>query len=214
MKLFYPLYPQADYTELRFSLRSMDKFLKPKEVIVAGVHVPDWLTNVTWLKVADWPGKKQLNIRRKIYAGLTYTTEFLFCSDDVYLLKPYELVYYSSGTLKKIGEGGARILEEKLRQLGKPEKAYDVHCPIYYKQDFKTVMENFASGSIIKSAYGNYKELETVEMWDCKINRKMDPRVMAEQIKGRPYFSTGPQGLSSALPVLQELFPKKSKYEL
>lgn len=214
MKLFYPLYPQSDYTELRFSLRSFEKYLKPTEVIIGGVHLPEWITNVTQIKIKDLPGRKQLNIRRKIYAGLTYTTEFLFSSDDVYLLKPYKLAYYSSGTLKKQGESGARICEEKLRQLGKPEKIYDVHCPIFYRQDFKTVMENFPAGSVIKSAYGNFLELDSGPMWDCKVDKKIDADKIKNWIAERPYFSTGPAGLSSAFPILQELFPKKSKYEL
>lgn len=214
MICFYPLYPQQDYTELRFSLRSVEKYLKPKEVVIAGVYIPDWLINVTQLRIADRPGRKQLNIRRKIYAGLTYAKEILFLSDDVYLLKPYQQVYYSSGLLKKQGESGARIAEDVLRKVGKTEKTFDVHSPIFYQQDFKEIMQVFPAGSVIKSAYGNYKEVESVEMWDCKVDKKMKPEEIYSWIQDRPYFSTGHQGISSALPVLQELFPNKSKYEL
>ncbi len=215
MKVLIPLFPQNDYTELKFCLRSIDRFLKPDEVIIAGTKIPDWLTGVTILAVEDRPGKKQLNIRRKIIAGLVYAnSEILFLSDDVYLLKPYTVMRYFSGMLQKRGESGAALLVLKLQELGKDFYDYDVHCPIVYGQDFVEVMQPFSSYCIIKSAYCNAVEKARIEMWDCKIDRKTSEEKIKQWISGRPYFSTGPGGLKFALPVLNELFPNKSEYEL
>lgn len=214
MIIAIPLQKQSYYTELLFCLRSIEKYILNPKILIIGDFIPDWLTNVTQICVADIHGRKQLSIRKKILAALEYSKEILFMSDDVYLLKPYEKKYYSSGTLKQIGESGSKPLVKQLEALSKPIKNYDVHCPIIYKQDFKEVSKLFSSDCIIKSFYGNYLELPSVEMWDYKVNKKMSVEEIKKHISLRPYFSTGITGLQYALPVLEELFKNKSQFEL
>jgi hypothetical protein len=212
MTVMIPLQPQVDYTELKFTLRSIEKWTGV--VIIVGEDLPEWITNVTRIEVSDIKGKKQLSIRKKIISALEYRPEFLFLSDDVYLLSEPKRVFYSSGTLKQIGEGGSKPLQAQLEKLNKPTKCFDVHCPIFYEREKFKALECFTSECIIKSAYGNFHEVESINMPDFKINHKMTPAEIKQAIKDRPYFSTGPQGLKYALPVLQELFSNKSKFEL
>ena len=102
MIVCYPLTTQLDYTELRYSLRSIEKYLQDvEEVIIVGDNLPDWINNVTQIILPDIKGKKQLSIRRKILAALNYTDEILFMNDDVYFLKPSnDFPYYYHGYLK------------------------------------------------------------------------------------------------------------------
>jgi hypothetical protein len=212
MDIMIPIYTQSDYTELKFVLRSIEKWAD--EVIVVGSEIPEWIKNITWIEVSDIRNKKQLSIRKKIISALEYKSEFLFLSDDVYLLQEPKKVFYSSGTIKQVGESGARPLQNQLESMNKPIKCFDVHSPIWYERQKFIELEVFTSECIIKSMYGNYHEVESVNMPDFKVNRKMSVEEIKSIIKNRPYFSTGPQGLKYALPVLQEFWPVKSKFEL
>jgi hypothetical protein len=210
----YPLQTQNDYTELRYSLRSVEKYLPGAEVIIVGDTLPDWITGITQIEVKDTPGRKQLNIRRKILAALEYSKEIFFLSDDVYLLKAPEYKFYKHRTLKQNGESGAKPLTDQLTALNKPIDQWDVHCPIVYEREKFRALDIFASECIIKSMYCNYHEIEGVIMPDFKVNSKMTAEQIKNTIKDRPYFSTSPVGLKYALPVLEELFDRKSNFEL
>lgn len=217
MIVCYPLTTQLDYTELRYSLRSIEKFLKkPFEVVVVGVMVPDWINNVTQIEIPDVPGRSLLSVRRKVIAALHYTDEIFFMNDDFYLLKktnPHHFPYYYSGSLEKKSEAGARPLLTQLQSINKPF-AYYGHYPAVYKKDFTQVMQNFTEDCITKSAYCNFIEPNAVEVADCKIMTTVKPGYVKEFIKDKPSFSTGVQSINSVLPVLEELFPEPSKYEI
>lgn len=212
MDIMIPLKPQDDYTELKYTLRSIKKWAD--EVLIVGEDLPEWIKNVTWIPIKDIPGRKQLSIRKKIISALEYKKEFLFLSDDVYLLTEPKKVFYSSGTLNQIGESGSKPLAQQLQAINKPIKCFDVHCPIFYEREKFKPLERFTGDCIIKSMYGNFHEVESVTMPDYKVNQKLTPEQIKLAISNRPYFSTGPQGLKYALPVLAELFPFKSKFEL
>lgn len=216
MTIVYPLTVQNDYTELLFSLRSIEKYLKkPYEVLIIGEVLPEWIVNVTHINLPDVRGKKQLSIRRKILAGLQYVDEFLFMNDDVYFLKPViEFSYYYHGQLKQYSETGSRQLEKRLIELNKPTKVFDGHYPLMYDQRFKEVSEQFHSDCIIKSMFCNFVEIEGELVSDCKLLRSMSKEEIYLFIKDKPCFSTGVMSIKSALPVLEELFPNKSKYEI
>lgn len=220
MIILYPLKPQPDYTEFKFSLRSIEKYIiGPFWVCVAGMHVPEWIDRGKIVQIfqSDRPGRKQLSIRSKVLAALRVAESIYFLSDDVYLTQPMDprkSPYFTSGTLKTVGEAGAKRLMDQLTEIGKPIKQYDCHCPIRYDQRFQRAVSSFHEDCIIKSAFGNYYELDSVEMPDFKVNRELSPEAIRKTISKRPYWSTGPQGIKSALPVLEELYPEKSRFEL
>lgn len=217
MKIFYPLQAQHDYTELRFSLRSVEKYLPKSEIIIVGDSLPDWITGVTQIEVKDIPGKKQLTIRKKILAGLAYSKEVFFLNDDYFFIQPVHpeiFPFYFFGNVRESGESGARPLKEQLEAKGKDIKHFDIHAPIIYEREKFRALEVFTSECIIKSMYANFHEVAGVPMPDTKINSQHSTLGVRERIKGKIVFSTGPSGLKFVLPVLQELFPKKSRYEL
>lgn len=217
----YPLATQLDHTELKYSLRSLEKFLKPPlgqspfEVVIVGDHLPDWINNITHIELPDIQGQTQYSVRRKVIAALHYADEFLFMNDDIYLLTPtdYNFPYYSSGTLEGKGESGAAPLLKQLRALNKPVKYYG-HYPSFYRKDFIDVINNFTNECVTKSAYCNFIGVDSIEIQDCKILTARKPAVIKEIIKDKPCFSTGITSLQSCLPVLEELFPEPSKFEI
>jgi hypothetical protein len=214
MKILYPLKSQNDYIELKYSLRSVEKFFdNPGEILIVGDTLPDWITNITHIELKDLPNQAVFSVRRKVIAAFAYTKEDLFfMNDDFYLLKKADknFPYYSSGTLDKKGESGARPL---LEQLQGPNK-YFGHYPAIYKKDFPEIISRFTKECITKSAYLNAIGVETVEIKDCKIVTPMKEAAIMEFIKDLPCFSSGNNSLKSCLPVLEKLFPNPSKYEL
>src|SRR6478735_3971728 len=111
MIVVYPLAAQINNEELRYSLRSIEKYLKPPfEVVIIGDHVPDWLNNAAQIWIPDVKGQNQYSVRRKVMAALSYEKEIFFMNDDFYLLEktdPKKFPFYSSGTLKGKAEAGA-----------------------------------------------------------------------------------------------------------
>lgn len=215
MTIVYPIESQKDYTELKYSLRSIDKFIqKPYEVVVIGGKLPEWITNVTWVNLPDIPDKKLLSVRRKILASLAYCDEILFMNDDFYLTKQAtSFPYYFNGDLKKCNNSGSKQVQTQLNILGKPTKSFDIHYPIIFRKDFIDIMENFADDCLIRSAYCNYLEIEGVQIQDCKFIKAMKPNDVHEVVKSSSLISTGNYSLKSVLPILKEMFPYKSIFE-
>ena len=216
MTVCYPLTVQADYTELLYSLRSIERFLPdPYEVIIIGIELPEWITGVTQISLPDVKGRKQLSIKTKIAAALAYSDEILFMNDDVYLLEPATTFpYYQHGSLKSVGEGGARPLMTELQSMGKATKNFDGHYPLIYKRDFLDAMSNFTADTIIKSAYCNYLSIEGIEVADNKLINQKKPEDIMKFIKDKSAFSTGPHSLPATLPILQQLYPTPSRFEI
>ena len=211
MTICYPLKSQSDYSELRYSLRSIERFYRGNEVVIIGSRLPDWIDNVTWIRVEDIPNRKQLTIKYKILAALEYTDEIYFMNDDVFLLEPPTFKYYYHGDLASVGESGARPLLKQLQSFGKPTKNFDGHYNLVYRKDFKNVMEHFAHDVIVKSAYCNYLGIDGELIADNKIiNKKTDVK---EFIQDRNSISTGVNSWGIVQPVVAEMFKQKSIYE-
>src|SRR6188768_41768 len=214
MVIVYPLKSQSDYSELKYSLRSIERFYRGNEVVIIGSKLPDWIDNVTWIMVEDIPNRKQLTIKYKILAALEYTDEIYFMNDDVYLLEPPTFKYYYHGDLASVGESGARPLLKQLQSFGKPTKNFDGHHSLVYKRGmFKKALDSFAHDVIVKSAYCNYWDIEGELVPDNKLLRQKTEQEIITFIEGKESFSTGVNSIKLALPFLQRFFPQKSKYE-
>lgn len=216
MVVMYPLVVQSDYTELKYSLRSIEKYLPEMEVVIVGSYLPEWITGVTWIRVNDIPGRKQISIRKKIIATLEYSRDVFFMNDDIYLLKeidPYNYPYYTTRTLLTQAESGAKPLMKQLEELNMPIKHFDNHYPILYNKEKFQELEMFNAECIIKSMYGNYHNIEGVEIIDCKILNKTTQEAVQIMADNLPALSTGPAGVKYVLPVLDKIFNKKSKFE-
>jgi hypothetical protein len=217
MVIAIPLAAQTDYTELKYCLRSIEKHLPEIEVVIIGSIIPKWVHNVTHIRVPDIAGRKQLTIRKKLWAALQYSNEILATNDDIFFVcdsDPKSYPYYYGKDLIGEPEAGAKPLLRQLSKLRKPVKHFDIHYPIIYERSKFLELSIFPSECIIKSMYANYHEIEGVKSSDCKVNKKINPEMVESMVKHLPCISTGPYGLHTVLPILEKLFPDKSKYEL
>lgn len=209
-----PLKKQNDYSELKFALRSIDKFVKNPEVIIIGEELPGWIDNVTWIKLKDADGRKQLSVKRKILAALEHSEEIIFTNDDIYWLMESSVPYYWNSSLKSYSYTGSKELQKDLKEMGKPSKSFELHYPIIFKQDFKEIIKKFSVDTLIRSAYCNFLEIEGEQTIDCKFVKSPNQDQITNFIKTKPFISTGVYSIHAVKPYLEKLFPTPSKFEI
>lgn len=208
--------------ELRYCLRSIQKYLTGYRNIIIVGHLPEFIgpEEVIYIPFKD-TANKQANIKNKILAAFEVSTEEIwFTNDDIYLLQPFAAAnfpYFYSGDLKDASEKAARHFAfNELKEQNLPTKHFDCHFPIVYKRSlFIEAMRHFSDESSIKSKYANFWNIEGENFKDLKIGSSLHYHRIKEEIKDRPCFSVGDNGMNPAMKqVLYELFPEASKYEL
>jgi hypothetical protein len=218
MQVVIPLVAQIDYTELRYALRSFEKYLDDFEVTLVGTQIPDWITGVEQISVPDIAGQKQLSIKRKVMAALHCYDEIFYSADDCFLLKhcvANNFPYFYDGILGKHNlEGGAGPLKKQLEALGKTIYNFDCHYPVVYRRDFIEVTKQFCSNCLVKSAYLNFIAVPAVAAKDAKIVGATQEFYIEKFTCNLPSFSSNTASLRSLMPFLRKNYPEPSRFEL
>lgn len=220
--------------ELRYALRSVEKYLKGYGDIFIIGQAPRWIKNVTVIPATDNDKiyYKERNIFNKIMLACQdsrVSEDFLFLNDDHFLLSEFE-----AGEFPKYYQG--LLIDELVRKTEfiyrntlintiealkfKERWFFDVHCPIVYnKQKFQTLDEydwGKKYGYCIKSLYGNNPDKKSTirHTTDLKLSGPLSSREIKEKIKDRLFFSTNDNVMEGGmLAVFEELYPSPSKYE-
>lgn len=222
--------------ELRFALRSAEKYInKLGNVYIIGER-PEWITNVTYIPAVDRPGIewKEFNIMQKVLKACALkqlSREFIFMNDDHFLLSPMPpLPYYCCGTLES--KLAARRKQDhyyysmnntrnalQARQRG--DTYFDVHAPIIYNKNlFRDVVLSYdwlavPYGYVIKSLYCNSLDIKGTQDDDLKVRERVNCFQLETLTQHRKYFSISDEAVSQDLDIyLRYLYPDKSKYEL
>jgi hypothetical protein len=229
--------------ELRYCLRSIEKYLTGYGDIFIVGEKPDWVCNIIHIPCPDYGDKtydKERNIYTKIMTAIAderVTEDFLFMNDDHYLLRGYEtssFPYYFDSTLGnyKTVTDYKYTVKNSIDLLGPNCPYYDIHCPIKYnKWIFQAAFcANMAIeidlkikwGYCIKSVYGAHichslpwgGPFENQQYPDLKINESLPAAKIRQLLTGRPWFSIGDKAFNGGIrQVLQDLYPHKSRYE-
>jgi hypothetical protein len=221
--------------ELRYSLRSVDKFMGGiRHVYVVG-HKPDFIHNVIHIPAEDpypLPAGKDRNIIRKmiIACGIEGISDEIVFFDDDFILCDLcwapRLPHYYDGTLQDYADRCTTMYKETLnntisalRTYGADKRNFNLHCPWRVdKKLFPSVMAGFNfnqhNGLAIQSIYYNMIDVLGKKMPDLKINTRMKYDDILIAIKDRKFFSFGDKGLNHDMErVLEYMFPQPSKYE-
>lgn len=225
--------------EIRYSLRSIEKYLlNYGNVFIVG-EKPDFVQNVIHIPIADGVEDAASNIMAKIVyacASPLISKHFLCMQDDIFLLNYFvadKFPYYKDGSLYDLllstpidNWYRKNILSTRdcLQNKSKKSDHFDTHVPIIYdKPSFVTVMSQYdwnAASYLIKSLYCNTLRIEGEQLADSKIRQRIGLDPAREFVKDKTIFSIGDECLrntkfaKSAIPkLLQELYPNKSKYE-
>lgn len=219
--------------ELRYSLRSLVKYVSGIEQVFVVGKKPAWLTGVIHLPMADrW--NKERNIMEKVSwacACPDLSNDFLFLCDDYYALtlQDANVPAWASGDLLSLGRGISKhnnyrfsVLNTAvvLKKCGLPTHHFDVHTPIVYnKNRFVELMQAYdwdiRHGYVVNSLYANSAGIEPVWMADVKLNAAHTLQDVVRLVQGRPWWSVGDGGLTPEVKaLLRELYPEKSRFEI
>jgi hypothetical protein len=222
--------------ELRFSMRSLAKYVSGiGKVFIVG-KIPAFVTNVVPI---PWPDRypcKERNIMEKLAAACGHsqlTNQFLHVHDDHFALAPVaagEVPNFAGpvdlkGLARSVDPGNTwreSVLnaEHALRMRGLTTWNFDIHTPILIDKDrYPETMDLYdwrgkPRGFVVKSLYGNTVGLQPTHLSDIKLNDRYGLAELVRQLKGRPWFSIGNGALSPWFKnLLGELYPMPSPWE-
>jgi len=210
-------YAKTDNQDLRFALRSIDKYVPDNYVVLIG-DKPEWYKGAAY----PYPdkGPKEINIIRKVLYACELFPIFVFTNDDIFWLRGGDIPAYHEGTLREkqvsITNQYRRKIEATAKVIGWDALFYDSHAPMWvraksYIQAYKDVRTEVLS----KSLHGHIAAVNPQRWVDLKINQPLRLHEIEAKLQGRQFFSVGDKGMNFDMGVyLQSLFPEKSQYEI
>jgi hypothetical protein len=230
--------PAHGHVELRYSLRSMFKYLSRIDHVFIVGERPEFLRDVIHIPAAD---KFKYNAGRNIYEKMAtaclhrdLSSHFWCAADDHFLLAPlsqkgYPYFYLGSlwETLQKLGkESKFKPYVEAtfwaLHDRGLPTKNFNSHLPmIFQKNIFIELMDSFdwdlSKSYTVKGLYPNALKIPGVKISDSKFHTSKTKTAIYRQLAREKafFFSTNEHSINEAMiEVLGELYPNPSPWEI
>lgn len=219
-----------DDIELRFALRSFEKYMPELGNVFVIGHCPTWLTNVIHIPATDHQDLQYLskNIFKKIMIACEdkrVSDSFCVTADDHFLLDTYAPLYHYSDTLihsvntYRNTSIYRNTLLNTVRVLPVESKNFNLHYPIVYNKELfersvGTLNWKVGHGYAINSVYCNMNNVQGFAYSDLKIKKQMESVHILRLINNRLFFSIDERAINKAMiSVLQQLYPVKSSYE-
>ncbi len=177
----YPYRFKGSDTELRYSLRSISKYLIHRNVYIVG-DKPDWLVNVHHIKSREQKDGQMSVIKKlKIIAETeSVSKKFILMNDDFFITRQIRDVkyFYTDDFLdfhaRQIIKGMSNFVKSGYRTmvlLPANAKNYSLHIPFIYEK--KKILELFKKFPLDKSIhfrtlYGNYFQVGGSQRKDVK----------------------------------------------
>lgn len=235
MDLVVPLgKSKTDYLDLRYALRSIEKFTTIDKVYLIG-EKPSWIQNIIHYGYPDIKGEawKERSIYQKTALACQIpevSDNFLFSNDDIVLLKEIDVEnypYYSKGTCyqsmlknKSTYRATMNHTRKVLAELGLEDFNADGHCPIIFNKEkfltsFTDRMWDIPYGYGMKTIYCAKNNKELIPMADKKFSSKITKEDVKLYSQDRHVISFTDAALKTGVrEYLEELLPNKSKYEI
>lgn len=207
-----------DFLDLRYALRGLEKFVEVGKVWLIGGK-PAWLQGVEHIPANDYPNTdfRERSIFEKLL--LCPSEEFLYFSDDNYLLEPWREIYpYDKTILSKFyslpRNSTYKLTVANTLRIAPQAGNYDVHAPItmhrQYLHRLKAGRWDLPHGYCLKTLYAQVARITGTEYADLKFRTAFREK----DIRGRKWFSTADGIVDKVVPLMNKLYPKKSKYEV
>lgn len=195
--------------ELKFSLRSLEKFVKGyNRVFLTGDIKPDFLNDkIIYNKVCDFSHPAINSLTKVLWTveNTNISENFVLNYDDNFFIKNVDIInypYYYKGDLKTINDNKMRYRQTEvetrfyLKNKGKTTFNYGVHCPIIFnKTEFLSLKDVWQDclrsdfGLLYRSIYCNWFEKQKEMQEDCKIYHSKKEEDIIRQIKNKKVFS-------------------------
>ena len=238
----YPLSAESlwDDNELRYSIRSLEKHFKNLGKIYIIGHLPDFIKpddyNIIHIPFPDsYTENKDANLIAKLLRACqeeSLTDEFLFMSDDQYILQdvyaenmvPFYSVKLAERRYRTNNKWERRLQRtyQALKARGKEGYEYDTHAPVIMQKElFKEVMLTYdwgaTPGYCINSLYFSHTRDEHVQR-DVQVVRvthtKEDRPALVERIADACYLNHNDVALKGPIKeIIEEEYPEPSPFE-
>ena len=228
--------------ELRYSLRSLEKFFQPLgRIWILGEHKPKWLneSRISRIALRDcYRNNKDANLIGKLLRVSMepeLSPRFIACSDDHILLrdvpvgmfKPYFTGDLTGQTTWKKGKWHDRMRRTRdvLRDNGYPQRDYEGHIPYMLDKSKVSTYLNFDYGNA--PGYGvftlYFNTVDTPNIQDINAERiragffeKHDPDATIKKLtNGNRFLALNDNGYNETLKTyIEKLLPEPSRYEI
>lgn len=221
--------------EIRFSLRSLEKYVTGwRNVYIIGER-PKWIKDVIYHKVVDKSKQdhcKALNILEKIKFACNLpdlSDEFLFINDDHFFTDYTDAAaydyYYADEEMTNIIENrpntdNYRSIINKTTQIWPKTHYFDIHKPIRYNKNTFLAMcdaidfNKSDNGYLIKTSYCNFAKVKGVYSPDCIIRKKMNRDEIDKMTLFTDVFSIHDEAINKDLiNYFDQNYPIPSRFE-
>lgn len=228
--------PHHDHVELRYSLRSMRKYLyRVGKVFIVG-FLPEWVRDVVHIPMNNpYTHNAGRNIYEKMRAACLnreLSAHFWAAADDHFLLGMLQergYPYFHLGTLEhtlaKLNKESkfkpyVQVTYDALVARGLPTKNFNTHVPMIFNKDiFLEIMDGFdwerPKSYAVKALYPNAMRFPGVQITDCKIHTAKTKTAIYRFLKDAWFFSTNEHSINEDMKaVLHELYPDPSPWEI
>lgn len=205
--------------ELRFSLRSLRNVAHDQVWIFGGA--PDWVRNLRHFRTAAWGNKHETTNHALRDACLhpEVSDPFILMNDDFYIMRPGKIPVMHRGTIRDViaeyeAQGinssyvaGMRRTLTMLEARGHADPlSFELHTPMVIRKHI--MLEALNLGAFQRrSVYGALAGLKGKRTTDVKVANAAAP------IPAGRFLSTTDTTFPIVLPVLEQAFPKPSRYE-
>lgn len=218
--IVYPLSNKSVWknNELRYSLRSLEKFaVNLGRVFVVGSK-PEWLTNVVHIPMTDsFRRNKDANIIKKVRAAIAAgcTERFIFASDDQFLLThaDFQTLPATYGKTHRIGSRRGRWWArmdrtfEYLSSRNRKNVFYDTHL---FQPHSASEFERIVSGTPYWRGIGFCINTLVMNLYDS-VHPFPDSSVRGVLMRG---YDNDTLNRTNLKEMFASNFPNKSRYEL
>jgi AAA15 family ATPase/GTPase len=236
LDLVYPLGSGSKWnnSELKYSLRSVEKHLKNFDKVFIVGQFPDFLNSeAIHITQPIVSGNAARNIAMNLLAACQderLSQSFLYMTDDLFFTKDVDATTYPTYfkcDLEKTYRINVtdyrrhvRNTMDVLKEQGHKTLNFDVHYPTTFKKtELKRVIEsnnfNRSFGLIIKSLYFNTLGTQGTLRDDCKVVQIKRLDQWREYVKTTECFSIADTCINQVFKdFMAETYPEKSRWEI
>lgn len=230
MDLIIPLKKSVWEEEIRFSLRSWDKYYSDSiNLVIIGDWKPDWFKG-NFIHLTGSKSTTEENLGNVLRFILKETNQFIWSNDDIYLLrelglsdikKPLYLQDLKSVKVRLNNRWGKLLWKtaDDLVSDGLTIYNGECHTPYYYETDLiKEIFDDYQidlGKGLLRTAYLNnfYEFSEMFKMQDFKLG--FYSAIFSDFKNEYYYLNHDDKGLTPQLKnKLKELYPYKSRWEI
>lgn len=211
MDVVIPLGGEQNYNheELRYTLRSLEKYMQDLGRIFIVGKMPSWAQNLEHIDCHDQGPDPVKNVMRKIEAACMdsrVSADFLLSHDDTFSLSHFtgeNLPFYA----RQKGRGGIAT------QIN-----FAVHCPIRINKEMWNKLfpqGTYPAGMSPRSFYCNFYSAEATEIKSNVIAAADQPHEIEAALKGQPFGVVNNRafGHPEFLAFIRARYPEVSQFE-